>query len=334
MRIDRFFYIAALLVSTQVQAQLLPTFGDSRSGSTGMQFLKIAPDARSLALGGAFVANVNDVSAMYWNPAGIAQTDTGKVNAQLSHTQYFGDISANYAGVVTRLGKYSFLGAQVFSMNYGTMDETTEFDPKGTGRTFALSNYYIGLSYAQILTNSFSFGLNARYANEGYPGVSIHNVLFDLGLKYDIGVKNTRFGVSFSNFGFNVNPEGKATILKFNGPTDITNFTTVTVPGIFRLGIAFDPLMGYKHNITVSAQLNHPTDNNETYGLGAEYAFKRFAYGRLGYEFGSDQRYIAPSAGIGLKLRRNFGGLTIDYGYLAKSTIGNIQRITLAVNIR
>jgi hypothetical protein len=334
MRIDRFFYIAALLVSTQVQAQLLPTFGDSRSGSTGMQFLKIAPDARSLALGGAFVATTNDVSAMYWNPAGITQTDTGKVNVQLSHTRYFGDISANYAGAVTRLGKYSFVGLQVFSMDYGTMEETTEFDPKGTGRTFALSNYYIGLSFAQILTNNFSFGLNARYANEGFPGVSIHNVLFDLGLKYDIGVKNTRFGVSFSNFGFNVNPEGKATVLKFNGPTDISNFTTVTVPGIFRLGVAFDPLMGYKHNITVSAQLNHPTDNNETYGLGAEYAFKRFAYGRIGYEFGSDEKYIAPSAGIGLKLRRNFGGLTIDYGYLAKSTIGSIQRITLAVNIR
>lgn len=334
MQITKYFFIAASLICSNLYAQILPSFGDSRSGSTGMQFLKIGPDARSMSLGGAFVATANDVSSMFWNPAGITQTDTGKVNVQISHARYFGDISSNYAGVVGKVGKYSYLGFQVFSMDYGTMKETTEFESQGTGRTFALSNYYIGLTYAQILTNNFSFGLNGRYANEGFPGVSVHNVLFDLGLKYDVGVKNTRFGVSFSNFGFNVNPEGKAQILKFNGPTDVTNFTTVTVPGIFRVGAAFDPLMGYKHNITVSAQLNHPTDNNETYGLGAEYSFKRFAYGRLGYEFGSDEKYIAPSAGIGLKLKRNYGGLTIDYGYLAKSNLGSLHRISLAINIR
>lgn len=334
MQITKYLLIAASLVCGTIQAQILPSFGDSRSGSTGMQFLKIGPDARAMSLGGAFVATANDVSSMFWNPAGITQTDTGKVNVQMAHTRYFGDISANYAGATAKVGKYSFVGLQVFSMDYGSMKETTEFESQGTGRTFTLSNYYIGLTYAQILTNSFSFGLNARYANEGFPGVSIHNVLFDLGLKYDVGVKNTRFGVSFSNFGFNVNPEGEAQVLKFNGPTDITNFTTVTVPGIFRIGAAFDPVMGYEHNVTVAAQLNHPTDNNETYGLGAEYAFRRFAYARLGYEFGSDDKYIAPSAGIGLKLKRNFGGLSIDYGYLAKSTLGSLHRISLGINIR
>lgn len=334
MRLKNILYTTAFLVAGNAGAQILPSFGDSRSGSTGMQFLKIAPDARSLAMGGAYVAVANDVSAMYWNPAGITQTDTGKVNVMIGNTQYFGDISANYAGVVAKVGKLSYLGFQVFSMNYGTMKETTEFDPKGTGRTFAINNYYLGLTFAKVLTNNFSFGLNGRYANEGYPGISVHNVLFDLGLKYDVGVKNARFGINFSNFGFNVKPDGTAQVLKFNGPTDITNFTTVTVPGIFRLGAAFDPIMGYKHNLTVAGQLNHPTDNNETYGFGAEYTYKRMVYGRLGYEFASDEAYTAPSAGVGFKLKRNYGGLTIDYGFLAKNRLGNIHRISVAINIR
>lgn len=334
MRINKYLHIAALLLAVQANSQILPSFGDSRSGSTGMQFLKIAPDARSLSMGGAFVAVANDVSAMYWNPAGITQTDTGKINVQISNTRYFGDITANYAGIVAKVGKMSYIGAQVFAMNYGTMDETTEFDPKGTGRTFSISNYYMGLTFAKVLTNNFSFGINGRYANEGFPGITIHNVLFDLGLKYDVGVKNACFGINFSNFGFNVKPDGKAQILKFNGTTDITNFTTVTVPGIFRLGAAFDPINVNKHNLKVAAQLNHPTDNNETYGVGAEYSFKRMLYGRLGYEFASDERYTAPSAGFGAKLRRNFGGVSFDYGFLAKSRLGNIHRITLAFTLK
>ncbi len=321
-------------VLNTVNAQIIPTFGDSRSGSTGMQFLKISPDARSLALGGSFVAIANDVSAMYWNPAGITHTDTGKVNVFMSSTKYFGDISANYAGVVSRVGKLSYIGFQVFGMNYGTMQETTEFEAKGTGRTFSVGNYYLGLTYAQVLTNSFSFGINARFANEGYPNITVNNVLFDLGLKYDVGVKNTRFGINFSNFGFNVKPDGVAQVLKFNGPTDITNFTTVTVPGVFRIGAAFDPIIGYTHNLTIAAQLNHPTDNNETYAIGAEYSFKKILYGRAGYELASDEQYLFPSLGVGFKLLRNFGGLTLDYGFMGKNRLGNIHRISVALNIK
>lgn len=50
MRINKYFYIAALLIAGEANAQILPSFGDSRSGSTGMQFLKISPDARSMSL--------------------------------------------------------------------------------------------------------------------------------------------------------------------------------------------------------------------------------------------------------------------------------------------
>jgi Type IX secretion system protein PorV len=334
MQTIRYVLILCLFGCGLTQAQILPTFGNSRTGGSGMQFLKISPDARGMSLAGAAVANTNDASSMYWNPASITGVDTGKVHVQLSHTRYFGDITGNYAGIVKKVGKLSFVGFQVFSMNYGTMDETTEFESKGTGRTFTVSNYLVGLTYAKILTNSFSFGVNAKYANEGFGGATVHNALFDLGLKYDVGVKNTRFGINFSNFGFNVSPSGDVSVLKFNGPTDITSFSQVSVPGIFRLGIAFDPLHTPDHIITASGQLNHPTDNNETYALGAEYSYLKVGYLRTGYEFGSDEQYIAPSFGLGIKAITRFVGMNIDYGFLAKSRLGAIHRITLAINLR
>jgi long-subunit fatty acid transport protein len=316
------------------QAQILPSFGDSRTGGTGMQFLKIAADARSTSMGGAYVAVANDVASLYWNPAGITAVDTGKVNVQLSYARYFGDISANFAGAVMKAGKYSFVGLNVMAMNYGKMDETTEFDPKGTGRTFAPVNYSVGATYAKILTNSFSFGVTGKFAQEGYAGVNVNNVMFDLGLKYDVGVKHTRFGVSFSNFGFNVTPSGTVTVLKFNGQQTINSFGEVSVPAIFRMGIAFDPIHDEKHILTLSGQLNHPTDNNETYSVGAEYSYLRIGYLRTGYEFFSDESYIAPTFGAGIKIIRNFGGFTVDYGFIAKSRLGDLQRITFAITIR
>lgn len=334
MKLHRVLLFLLALGLHSLQAQILPSFGNSRTGGTGMQFLKISPDARGMSMGGAYVAIANDVASLYWNPAGITSVDTGKVNFQLSHTRYFGDISANFAGAVVKAGPLSFVGLNVMAMNYGQMDETTEFDPKGTGRTFSPVNYSIGLTYAKILTNSFSFGVTGKFAQEGIGGVNVYNAMFDLGLKYDIGVKHTRFGVSFSNFGLNVKPTGEVSVLKFNGTDHINSFSEVSVPALFRLGVAFDPIHTDKHVLTAAGQLNHPTDNNETYSLGAEYNYIRVLYLRTGYEFASDESYRAPSFGAGLKILRKFGGLTVDYGLIAKSRLGNIHRITLGINIR
>ncbi len=323
-----------LLCSFIGQAQILPSFGDSRTGGTGMQFLKTTPDARSLSMAGTAVATATDVSALYWNPAGITATDTAKVHVMVSHSRYFGDINSNYAGVVMKAGSHSFVGLQVFSMDYGDMEETTEFSPNGTGRTFSINNYYIGLTYAKVLTNSFSFGLNGKYANESFAGINVHNVLFDLGLKYDVGVKHTRFGVNFSNFGLNVKPDGGVQVLKFDGEQNINTFSEISVPALFRLGIAFDPIHQKEHILTLAGQLNHPTDNNETYALGAEYSYLKIGYLRTGYEFGTDEKYFTPSAGLGIKILRRFGGFMIDYGFLAKNRLGNNHRITLGIHIR
>jgi hypothetical protein len=328
------FVLALIVIGSNLCAQILPTFGDSRTGGSGMQFLKISPDAKGMSLAGGHVATVNDVSAMYWNPAGITRSDTAKFHAMVSNSRYFGDIAGNYAGFLFKPGKLSYLGVQVFAMNYGTMDETTEFESRGTGRTFTVTNYTIGVTYAKVLTNSFSFGVNAKYANEGFAGMQIHNALFDLGLQYNVGIKNTRFGINFSNFGFNVSPGGEVSILKFNGVEQIESFSNVSVPGLFRLGFAFDPINNATHALTAIGQLNHPTDNNETYVLAAEYSYLKLLYLRTGYEFGSDERYIAPSAGFGIKLNRRMGGLALDYGFLAKERLGNVHRITLSMYLR
>lgn len=331
------YRLLALLIvclSGQLSAQILPTFGNSRTGGSGMQFLKIPNDARSTAMAGAVAGITNDVSAMFWNPAGITKVDTGRFNVQLSHTRYYANSNANFAGIVFKASKYKFIGVQVQSLNYATMEETTEWQPYGTGRNVNVNNVMLGLTYAQILTDNFSFGINGKWAHEGIADVRVNNVLFDLGLTYNIGLMNSKFGVAFSNFGMNVSPDGSVTLLKLNGESTVNNFTELSAPSVFRIGGALDPIHTNLHILTMSAQLNHPTDNNETFALGAEYNYKHLLFARSGYEVGSDESYGFPTAGFGMQLRRRFGNFRFDYGFSNKVRLGNLHRLTLSVCIR
>lgn len=298
-----------------------------------MQFLKIPNDARGTAMAGAVAGIANDPSAMFWNPAGITGIQGGSLNVQLSHTRYFANVTGNFAGIVFKNKRHSFYGLQVQSLNYPDMEETTEWQPNGTGRTVNLSNFLLGFTYARVLTDNFSFGVNTKYAREGIGDVLVNNVLFDLGLTYNIGLQHSRFGVAFSNFGMNVSPSGEVSVLKLSGTQQVRNFSEVAAPGLFRIGGALDPIHNDEHILTLALQLNHPTDNNETFAAGAEYSFKKLLYLRSGYEFGSDEYYTLPTMGMGVHLNRSFGAFRFDYGFSNKSRLGNLHRFTLAVCI-
>lgn len=317
-----------------LHAQILPSFGDSRTGTTGLQFLKIAPDARSAALSGSFSSMSDDVSSVFWNPAGLTLMDSNSWQFQFGQTSYFAGIKQNYFGAATTTDRLNFWGLQVLSLNSGSMDVTTEFAPFGTGQTFSVSNLLIGFSFGKILSDNFSFGVNAKYVNENIADIYIHNGIFDFGFIYNVGIQhNTRFAVGISNFGFNVSPSGKVVISTLNGDKEIENFENVAVPAIFRMGLSSQIWHKNYHKLVLAMQLNHPTDNNETLSFGAEYSLKNILFLRTGYEIGTDQAAL-PSFGVGINLQRYFGGLLLDYAFGNKDLLGNVHRITLGIKLR
>lgn len=328
------FFCLLLLPAAHTWAQLLPSYGDSRTGGSGMQFLKNSFDARATAMAGAVAGLGGDVASLYWNPAGITSTDTCKISFMLAHSRYFANLRANNVATVFKAGKLSYVGISVLAMDYGDNEETTEFQPSGTGRKLVLSNTLVGVTYAKILTSNFSFGLSGKWANEVLSTVSTNNILFDMGLMYNVGLKHSRFGVSFSNFGLNVSPSGEVRILKINNERNQNTFQDISAPAMFRLGFAFDPLHKGAHVLSLTGQLNHPTDNNETYAFGAEYHWMKRVYARSGWEFGADEASLFPPLGFGLKLKNRFGAMGIDYSLVNKERLGNIQRVSLLFSLR
>lgn len=321
-----------LHTGNQLNAQLLPSFGDSRVGSTGFQFLKIEPDARSASMGGAYMAVADDVASLYWNPAGLTRLDTQKLHFQTSHTSYFSGINYQFAGLAYKISDQTVIGGGIYYLTTGDMDVTTEFMPFGTGQTYRAVNMAAGFSFAQVLTDNFSFGLTGKYINERIAEIQTQTGVVDFGFQYDVGLANLRFAVGINNFGFSSRPKGKIEHLTLNGTQIVDEFESVAVPGIFRLGLSWDAVDKEDHRLTIAGQLNHPTDNNETFAFGAEYAWNKLFFFRTGYEFGQDERGF-PSLGFGLNYHRDFGNIRLDYGMSHKNRLGVIHRFSLGIGI-
>jgi len=73
------------------------------------EFLSAGVGSRALGMGGAFTAVANDVTAGYWNPAGLV--DSPGLQFQLMHAkQFMSSIQYDYFGASKTIDEKSSLG--------------------------------------------------------------------------------------------------------------------------------------------------------------------------------------------------------------------------------
>lgn len=314
------------LVTTPAASQnYLPGFGDSRSGTSGFQFLKIGVDARSASMGNSIVADANDGSALYWNPALAAQATDNQVF--LGHTQYFDDISMNYVSYIHRFGGMA-LGASVQFLDSGEIDETTEFNQFGTGQTFRTNHIAIGLSFAQQLSAQFSYGITLKYLDERIENVYSRTGVIDFGFFYRVGETGLRFATGLQNFGFGATPTGETIRQTLEGARTEDEFANVNPPTTFIIGATYDLIDNHEYNWLISSQLTNPSDNVERISFGTEFTWMNRFSARGGYQFGLDEVKF-PSFGTGIQLPMLSHRIHIDYGFTPRERLGNFHRLVL-----
>lgn len=310
------------------QKGIIPSLGGSRSGTSGFQFLKINVDARSAAMGSSNVADAMDGSALYLNPALAVQMQGHQV--QLAHTAYFADISLNYASYIHRMRNVAFGGSLTY-LDSGEMNETTEFDPFGTGRTFRTIHLAAALTFSQELTNLFSYGISLKYLDERVEEVQSQSVVFDLGFFYRVGDTGLRFAVGLNNFGMDATPSGETRRMTLDGEVIETEFEDVSPPTMFLIGAAYDAYKNDVIDVIVTAQITNPSDNAEKFSFGAELGYMSQFFVRAGYEFGVDEASL-PSFGAGFKLPILNYQVGLDYGFSTRDRLGSLHRIAFKFN--
>ena len=311
--------------------QVLPNFGGERAGLSTLSFLKNDLNPRSSAMGGASVSLDGDAFSVLTNPAAI--TDLKGPSYGLSHLFLGGGVNQSLFGASFPLkNKTSALAVSINSLNSGEMEERTEFQPQGTGRTVFVSNLALGLTYSRQLSDVFSAGVTVKYIYEGIANFTNHNATVDVSFLYDTKFKNLQFAVMVQNFGGNSSLGNNADIpVIFNRSTGIS-LEANTVPTVFSLGLSMVPYKKEHQSLTTALQLNHPNDNAENFRVGLEYEVRQLFFARAGYKI-SVKGQDWPTFGVGLRSRLGGRPLYIDYSINPTNFLGFQHSFGLRVNI-
>jgi opacity protein-like surface antigen len=311
----------------------------TKTGTTAAPFLKIGIGSRAIGMGGAFTGTANDITALYWNPGGLANIPGNE--ATFNHVRWFADVNIDFAAASFHLGDFGTLAAFVNVESMGEMLVRTEAKPEGTGEHFTAGGFVAGISYSRNLTDRFSIGFNAKYVNEYLWNMSASGVAVDIGTIYRIPILNEfRLGASISNFGTKMKLTGRDNLYIISPTGSAGNLLSSYVeldqfdlPLVFRIGVAADVVKAEEHRLTAAVDAVHPNDNTEYLNAGLEYGWNEIVFLRTGwkslFERDTEQGF---TAGIGINYRV-VGDLKVafDYAYQDWGRLTNVHYMSVGV---
>jgi hypothetical protein len=111
-----FLLIASICTNLHAQKPI-------RVGTTTAEFLSIGYDPKGTSMGNAYVSMVNDLTAIYWNPAGLSFAEQSE--AMFIYQPWLADINTFLVGAGISVSKIGVFALGVIGVNYGEMDVTT-----------------------------------------------------------------------------------------------------------------------------------------------------------------------------------------------------------------
>lgn len=321
----------SLLLSLVLLLSSITLLGQSKVGTAGFQFLEIAPSARGAAMASAFSAIVDDASALYYNPAGAALLKNYEVLA--NGIKYPAGINLAYVGVIVPIspliGNIGFSFTSLFLEDAMKVTEPMLGGEHGnwTGEYFLCYQYAGQITYAKILTDRFSVGVNLRYIRstlDDRDNTTGQAIGVDIGTLYDTQFRSIKLGIVITNFG----PDVAYKSLDASDP-EVKDYEheSFALPMCFRVAISAVPLHAGANKVVIDIEGEHPNHNYERAYLGFEYSFSDFFFLRGGYKIGTDaERW---SSGFGFQIPLTVAKLKADYAYTDYSYLINIHRLSV-----
>jgi hypothetical protein len=302
------------------------------------EFLSIGVGAHALSMSNARVASVNDVTAGYWNPAGLNGIKD-EFQLGLMHSNYFQNIAKyDYGSLAKRIDSTSVIAATVVRFAVDDIPNTTDLiDANGNIdydriTSFSAADYGFLISYAkQLKPAGLTAGGNVKI---------IHRVIGDFAKSWGFGLdaglqyekKNWLFGVmlrdattTYNAWSFSLTDQMKQ-VFSVTGNTIPENSVELTAPKLI-LGTArkftykkLTALMEVDADITFDRMRNvliksDPISIDPHAGLQLGYEDFIFIRGGLGniqtvtVTHGFQKKIVQTSFGAGVKIK----GITIDY---------------------
>lgn len=274
------------------------------NGSTALNFLKIGVGARAAGLGDSYCAIAEDATALYWNPAGIAQIIHSEVS--FTHLIWLDNINYSYVGFVQPLPLLKLDKRAIgISVAYLTSGKIVGYDYQDTvGTDYSSYDLALGFSYAQAVNRDLFIGTTLKLVTENVELYNGRTNMMDVGVLYRY-LDNLSFAGCVQNIG-----------TKF-----VLGRREETIPLIVRVGSKMTI-----SNLLLNLDLVKPIDNNLNINLGGEYNLNRTFVIRAGYKYrlgGNDliDGINNISMGLGIKYQSlKFDYAFVPYGDLSPAT--------------
>jgi hypothetical protein len=333
-------FLKILVIITIINLPCIVLAQIDNVGTSAANFLKIGIGARAQSMGGSYVAQADEVTALYWNPAGIVNIKGREVN--FTQIDWITDVNLSFLGGVVSMGEAGSIGIGITYLSMGEMKVTDWANPQGTGETFEANDVAIGVAYARRISEKFSIGLQVKYIQEMISQSSADAFALDVGVQYQTGFKGLKLGMALSNFGSAMQLSGRDLSIRTDpyntvgsNPNDVhANLETVSwpLPITIRLGASLDVISSEAVRLTGNLDFYDPRDVDQTWCAGAELALLgETVFLRAGVNNYYESE-LKPSLGGGLKYDfDDTYGILINYAYSDLGRLVNANRFSLAL---
>jgi len=313
-------------------------------GQTGVakyagEFISLGVGGRALAMGGAYVALANDVTAGYWNPAGLAHLNYPQI--ALMHDEQFGSlVNHDYGAVAIPVGGRTSIGLSLIRLGVDDIPDTRNagvdingnvtYDPNQFSRVdpdrvtyFNAADYALYFTYAQRYSDDFTYGANVKLIRRDLGDASATGIGFDVGVWYT-PFENIVLGANIQDI--------TTTFLAWSTGRNELISPTMKVGSAYlieALGGRFAPALDVDvrfENRKYASTAHLGPVSFDLHG-GLEFQFKDLIALRAGY---SDVKQLTMGAGMHLPK------LNVDYSFAkfdATGQLGNTHRISVTFTL-
>tara|TARA_B100002052_G_scaffold94608_1_gene87282 strand:- start:580 stop:1596 length:1017 start_codon:yes stop_codon:yes gene_type:complete len=325
------------LVLTSVTMFAVLIGGDeSRIGTSGGNQVLVPVGARGIALAGSERVYSSGLESVYWNPAGLARSQSPTVLA--SSMDLFNDMGVNYFGASGNFDKLGMLGVTVKSIDMGDIPVTTVEDMDGLGGgTFKPTLTTMGLTYANSFSDRSFFGVTGKIVYESIPRATASALALDIGVQYTglAGVEGLGLALVLNNLGTDMHYEGSGLTSQGTTEDGISDFMNREssydkLPSTYNMSLSYS-VAGAILGMTY-------TSHNFSYdelNLGGEYTLNDMFHLRAGLtspmleedSMNDGETLYSMNFGAGLKYSLYGVNLVVDYTMRNQSDTFNTSNV-------
>ncbi|MGB4269280.1 MAG: PorV/PorQ family protein [Spirochaetota bacterium] len=297
------------------------TYAAGSGGTSGADFLEIGVGSRPLGMGEAFTAEVGDVNAIYYNPAGLGTLKFPVMS--LMHQELI--VDSRFENVSLAFPVWNgFFG---FSTSVFWVPPFDKIDINGN--KIGTVNFY---NVSGIIAYGYSLGFmevggSIKYIYQQIDTLQLQSFAFDIGIlkritmysPFDAPIRNLSLGLSIQNIG--------------------TNAKDDSLPRLIRAGLSYKMSHFFGFNvdlmenaITSSDLYDFTSGFNESFRInaGVELNYLDILFFRSGYRFNDAGKY---TFGLGFNYAIKNIAFVIDASYQDAGIFGPIYSFTITFKL-